>query len=372
MITPFSYIIPSHPSDQDKLYHHYRFMRELFHAFASADLPVNPQKCLLRHQVQYVGHVLCNGKSFPNPSKTQALLDLESKHITNAKALKQFLGLANWYSMYIRIYAKYAAPLMEALKGVYQFEDVQGGPAVDGNGLPCKTRKRVKPTPKQSEIRWTPEMEWGFQQIKDSLIKKVELYLQRPGARWQLSTDASDFAVGRRAFEQGQNDGNRYPVVFFSRKLQGTKTAGKHKDKPRGQAGWTVREKETYAVVCSLLKFQSWIGHQELFVGTDHSSIVQCYKEDLWTVSGLLGLGGRWHEFLSSFNLVILFHKGAEKEPLMSYHARHIKQGYLSMYRFMAVKMTLMIGTSVKSVNANPPNASYLNSTQMNLESIVL
>ena len=91
MVTPFSFIIPSHPSDQDKLYYHYLCMRELFHAFASADLTVKPEKCfLLRRQVQYVGHVLCNGKRFPNPSKTQALRDWEIKHITNAKALKEF------------------------------------------------------------------------------------------------------------------------------------------------------------------------------------------------------------------------------------------------------------------------------------------
>ena len=314
MVTPFSYIIPSHPSSQDKLYYHYLCMRELFRAFASADLTVKPEKCfLLRRQVQYVGHVLCNGKRFPNPSKTQALRDTEIKHITNAKALKGFLGLANWYSMYIRNYAKYAAPLMEALKGMYQFEDVQGGPAVDGNGLPCKARKRVKLTAKQSEIKWTPEMEWGFQQIKDSLIEKVELYLPRPGARWRLSTDASDFAVGG-VLEQEQDDGNWHPVAFFSRKLQGSKTAGKHRDKGIGQVGWTVREKETYAVVCSLLKFQSWIGHQEVLVRTDHSSIVQWYKEDLCTASGPLGRRGRWHEFLSRFHLVILYYKGAENE----------------------------------------------------------
>ena len=93
-------------------------------------------------------------------------------------------------------------------------------------------------------------------------------------ARWRLSTDASHFAVGG-VLEQEQDDGNWHPVAFFSRKLQGSKTAGKHKDKGIGQVGWTVREKETYAVVCSLLKFQSWIGHQEVLVRTDHSSIVQ-------------------------------------------------------------------------------------------------
>ena len=72
----------------------------------------------------------------------------EIKHITNANALKGFPGLANGSSMYIRNDAKYAAPWMEALKGMYQFEDVQWGQAVDGNGLPCKTRKRVKLTRK--------------------------------------------------------------------------------------------------------------------------------------------------------------------------------------------------------------------------------
>ena len=47
---------------------------------------------------------------------------------------------------------------------------------------------------------------------------------------------------------------------------------------------------------------------------TDHSSIVQWYKEDLCTVSGPLGGRGRWHEFLSHFHLVIEYHKGEHNE----------------------------------------------------------
>ena len=50
-----------------------------------------------------------------------------------------------------------------------------------------------------------------------------------------------------------------------------------HKDKGIGQVGWT------YVVVCCLLKFQSCIGHGEVLVRIDHSSIVQRYKEDLCT-----------------------------------------------------------------------------------------
>ena len=62
--------------------------------------------------------------------------------------------------------------------------------------------------------------------------------------------------------------------VPFSRKLQGN-WDNDHKVKGQGQIGWTVHEKETYTVVCCMLKFQSWIGNQEVVVQTDHSIIVQ-------------------------------------------------------------------------------------------------
>ena len=98
--------------------------------------------------------------------------------------------------------------------------------------------------------------------------------------------------VNRAILEQEQEDGNWHPVSFFSRKLQGSKP-GKHRARGTGQVDWIVREKETYAVVCCLFKFQSWINNQEVWVRTDHSSIVQWYKEDLCMVWGPLGRRGR-------------------------------------------------------------------------------
>ena len=66
--------------------------------------------------------------------------------------------------MYIRNYAQYAAPLMEALKGKYMYEDVEvPGETTDPGGIPKKKRKRVKLTPKQAAIDWTPAMREGFQ-----------------------------------------------------------------------------------------------------------------------------------------------------------------------------------------------------------------
>ena len=121
--------------------------------------------------MQYVGHVLAGGKCFPNPDKTKALREWETTHITTAKALKGFLGLANWYSMYIRNYAQHGAPLMEALTGKYMYEDVEApGKTTDPGEIPNKKRKRVKLTPKQAAIDRTPAMQEGFLAIQAALI----------------------------------------------------------------------------------------------------------------------------------------------------------------------------------------------------------
>ena len=102
-------------------------------------------------------------------------------------------------------------------------------------------------------------------------------------------------------------EGKERPVAFFSRKLLG---------KPgMGQRGWSVREQETYAIVLALLKFRSWIASSqiEIICCSNRKSLEAWFKEDLGTVSGPLGRRGRWHEFLSSFNITFCYAKGGEK-----------------------------------------------------------
>ena len=81
-----------------------------------------------------------------------------------------------------------------------------------------------------------------------------------------------------------------------------------------GQWGWSVREEETYAIVLALLKFCSWIAsiQSEIICWSDHKSLEAWFKEDQGTVSGPLGQRGRWHEFLSSFNITVCYFKGEE------------------------------------------------------------
>ena len=152
-------------------------------------------------------------------------------------------------------------------------------------------------------------MKTNFEALKNVLTGKTRLYLPKPGLPRRIITDASNYAVGG-VLEQQHEDGNWHPVAFYSRKLQGNMAGFHGSTRNKGQFAWTPREQETYAIVCCLLQFQSWIGGSAVEVQTNHSAIVKWNRKDLCTISGLLGRRGCCHEVLSRFNLIITYRPG--------------------------------------------------------------
>ena len=276
----------------------------------------------------------------------ESIKEWDHSTITTPKGMKGFLGLVGWYQIYIKDFAKHARPHMESLQGKYKYEakPTDGTVKLDATGLLNK-RERLKPPVKEMKIEWNKEMIVGFENLKQSLIDMVndeskDLCSPQPDGKWLIRCDASDFAVGG-ALEQLQSDGTYRPVAFYSRKLQGerrgTTKDGFTRTKHTGQYGWTPREKETYAIVSCLLKIQSWIRGQEITVQTDHSAIVKWYKEDLCTISGPLGRRGRWHEFLSRFNLMIEYTPGPEHHVGDALSRWAYREGRLKTPIFMGV-----------------------------------
>ena len=91
-------------------------------------------------------------------------------------------------------------------------------------------------------------------------------------------------------------------MAFWSKKL----TPGQKKGSPR--------EKEAYAIVEALRKYQTWIGNNPVSVVTDHKSLDAWATQDLNTPSGPLGRRGRWHEVFSRFALDVLYVPGKDNE----------------------------------------------------------
>ena len=181
-------------------------------------MTVKPSKVhLFKRVVQYVGQILKDGCRFPSPTKISSIKEWKWDSIVTAKHMKGFLGLMGWYQVYIKGFAQLAAPLMNALKGKYQYESKDPNEPKTATGVP-KKRKKIKLSPKEARINWTDEMKQNFELLKKALDDQTRLYLPKPGLPWRIITDASNYAVGG-VLEQKQEDDNQHPVAFYSRKL---------------------------------------------------------------------------------------------------------------------------------------------------------
>ena len=284
---------PQNPSGKvtevafDVLQAHDTDLRRVFDIFRRYKLTVKREKMFLfQTRVKFCGHILQHGIRFSAPDKRAAIERWDHTHIVTPTHLKAFLGLTQWYAMYMKNYAMHAAILSEALTGLES------------------NKKKGDKSGKRHKIKWSEAMKHAFHQIKESLIQEAMLHIPDPAKPFFLDTDASDFAVGA-VLSQHDKEGLLRPVAFFSRKLQGKGI--------QGQRGWSVREKETYALVAALHKFRSWIqSGVTVRASTDHRALVHWFREDLGSISGPVGRRGRWHEFLSQFHLEVEYKKGED------------------------------------------------------------
>jgi hypothetical protein len=226
--------------------------------------------------IKFCGHILNNGQRKAAASKLEAIKKWTPEVIKTITHLKGFLGLAQYYAIYMKDFAKIAVPLTKQLKNR----------AVDN-----------------TKVIWDDQMREALEKIKVLLLENVVLEIADPYKPYVLEVDSSDYAVGG-VLSQHNAANELRPVAFFSRKLQG--------DDGKGQVKWSIREKETYAIVLILQKFRSWVASSlvQILVKTDHESLQHWYTEDLNKAMSSVGRRCRWHEFLSQFNLVVIYTPG--------------------------------------------------------------
>jgi len=67
--------------------------------------------------IKFCGHILFDGHRKASPSKLQAIENWKPEMVKTVTHLKGFLGLAQFYSTYVKDFARIALPLTEQLKG---------------------------------------------------------------------------------------------------------------------------------------------------------------------------------------------------------------------------------------------------------------
>jgi transposase InsO family protein len=268
---------PSANTHENILDIHYRDVRAVLAAFLKHRLFVKGAKMhLFRETIKFCGHILNNGQRRAAPSKLEAIKKWTPEVIKTITHLKGFLGLAQYYAIYMKDFAKIAVPLSRQLKNR---------------------------APENTKVKWDADMREALESIKKLMLENVVLDIADPYKPYVLEVDSSDYAVGG-VLSQHNAANELRPVAFFSRKLQG--------EDGKGQVKWSIREKETYAIVLILQKFRSWVASSlvQILVLTDHESLQHWYTEDLNKAMSSVGRRCRWHEFLSQFNLVVVYTPG--------------------------------------------------------------
>jgi hypothetical protein len=203
---------------------HAKHLRKVFQRLRENKLYAKLEKCefgvtemdFLRHRITQEGLMM-------DDHKVKAILDWEPPK--SVPALRSFLGLASYYRKFIKNFAKIAGPLTNLLKKSTVTYD------------------------------WDEACEEAFGTLKGILVKAPVLKLPDFDKKFEIHSDASDFAIGGVLVQEGR------PVAFESEKLSET------------ERRWPTHEKEMWAVIHCLKTWGHYIGSKDVVVWTDNVTL---------------------------------------------------------------------------------------------------
>ena len=209
---------------------HVCHLRQVLQSIENANLTVNLKKChFALSKVKYLGHIVGSGCHEPDRGQVQAILDLNPPR--TKKELQQFLGMSNYYRMYIKGYSELVKPLTDLTR----------------KSVPC-------------DLPWEDTHQSVFEMLKMKLCSAPVLMVPDYSKPFVLHVDASSYAIGA-CVSQENSLGEEHPVAYASQKLSET------------QSKWSTIEKEAYAVVWALKRFDSMLFGARIDVVSDHNPL---------------------------------------------------------------------------------------------------
>lgn len=207
---------------------HLQHVRMVIERVMATGLKLKPVKChFVRHEVEYLGHVVTPDGLKPNLHRVAAVREFATPR--NVTETRQFLGLASYYRRFILRFAKIAQPLHQLTKKGAQFD-------------------------------WTAECQTAFDRLKSELTEAPVLAYPDFNKDFTLETDASVRGLGA-VLSQTQSDGRSHPIAYASRALSPP------------EKNYGITELETLAVVWAISHFHAYLYGHKVTVLTDHSAV---------------------------------------------------------------------------------------------------
>ncbi|CAG8670987.1 7232_t:CDS:2, partial [Paraglomus occultum] len=213
--------------------------------------------------------------------------------LRNTTHIRQFMGLAGYYSRFIQGYQQLARPLVELTK-------------------------------KNAKFVWGKAQEKAMQWIKDALTTAPVLAYPNMKTPFSLTTDASDIGLGAilSQFDIEEED-VEYVVQYASKALS------------PAERNYNTTHREGLAVIWGTKKFERYLRGREFIIYTDHSALTS-----ILTVKEPRGRVGRWAMLLQEYNF-----KTKRRSAMDPIQLEALKNSNASEYRF------LRDGTVLKRLN---------------------
>ena len=232
-------------------------LRKLFERLREANLTVNLVKSEFgKATVQYLGHVVGQGRICPVSAKVEAIVDFLSP--TGKKGIQRFLGMAGYYRKYCKNFSSVVSPLTDLLK-------------------------------KDAKFKWSDECEQAFCAVKKMLSSSPVLVMPRFDTQFKLMVDASDIGAGAVLLQE-QPNGVEHPIAYYSKKFN------KH------EKNYSTIEKEGLALIIALQHFEVYLNPniEPVLVLTDHNPLVFINRVKYQNRRIL-----RWSLILQEYDLII-------------------------------------------------------------------
>ncbi|MBE6133033.1 MAG: hypothetical protein E7180_06615 [Erysipelotrichaceae bacterium] len=261
----------------NSLEEHHEHVRKVLKKLLDNNLFVKLEKCEFDvTETSFLGYVISKDGLKADPEKINAILKWPVP--TTVKEVQSFIGLCNYYRIFIKDFAKIASPIHKL------------------------TRKNVP-------FNWGPDQQAAFDKLK-SLFTSAPI-LKNPDSNkpFVVETDASNFAVG--AVLSQEFDGKLHPIAFISSSLT------------KSERNYPIYDKELLAIKVALEEWRHFLeGARHPFtIYTDHKNLTFPRKPEMLSQRQI-----RWYEFLSrfEFNLVYRAGKKSGKPDLLSRRSDHL------------------------------------------------
>jgi hypothetical protein len=252
--------------------HHITHLERTLAAIKEAGLTLKLAKCQFgKPKVKFIGHIVGSGQRSVVPSKIEAIQRIPEP--LNKKLLRSFLGMCTFYRAYIQNFANIAKPITDLTQD--KFPD---------------------------KVRLNDKQRRAFQDLKKALCNATTLYAPDGTRPFIIRTDASDYAVGAALTQLDETRldptlPREYPIAFASSKLTGS------------QLNWSTIEKEAYAIIYALQKFDYLVFGRTITLYTDHNPLqylaISAPKSAKLT---------RWALSLSRYNIEVHHVAGKDNE----------------------------------------------------------